>query len=125
MRVAQRLEAERGEVAPSAAPIGLAIQQLGTRERKHHERRRHPRERYVLDEIEQRIRGPVDILENDDQRTPRGEHLDQQAPSGEHLFAVAPLRLRRVAECDADERREAARILVGVARGGERITHVR
>ena len=79
----------------------------------------------MLDEIEQRIRGPVDILENDDQRTARGEHLDQQAPRGKHLFAVAPLRLRRVAKRDADERREAARILVGVAGGGERVTHVR
>ena len=67
----------------------------------------------------------MEILEDDHQRPVRGERLDEQAPCAEHLVAVAPLRFRRVAERDTDERRKPARVRVRVAGAGERIAHAR
>jgi len=55
----------------------------------------------VFDQIQERVRRPVQILEDDDQRSIGGERLNEQAPRGEDLVAVATLGICLLYTSDA------------------------
>ena len=84
----ERLEQQlRGGPAP-AAPARPPVEQLVAREADQHQRRPHPL-REVLDRVEHAVVGPVDVLERDHQRPPRGDRLDARAKRREERFAQA------------------------------------
>ena len=65
---AQRLELDRGRAHAAAAPAGADVEQLGPREADEQQRRlAHPGGE-VLDQLEQRLLGPVDVLEDEHER---------------------------------------------------------
>src|SRR5919106_2090073 len=70
----QRLELDRGRPDTASAPPRSRVEQLRSRETQDQERRAHPVGE-VLDEIEQRFLGPVDVLEEEDERLHVAERL--------------------------------------------------
>ena len=63
----QRLERDRGRVAPPAAPTGAAVEQLVARQADDQGGAAHPA-RQVLDQVEHALVGPVDVLDRDHHR---------------------------------------------------------
>ncbi len=87
----ERLEREREVIATSAAPVRPSVEQLRTGEDDHEDRRIGPGLHDVLDEIEQAVRRPMEILEDDHQRSaPRGQ-LDRIAPRREQGCTIGDL----------------------------------
>ena len=85
VRRQQRPERERGAVGLAAAPLGPALEQLGARGGdEQHRRVRGPLDE-IVDEVEQAVVGPVDILKQEDQRPLLGQRLEQRPPRGELL----------------------------------------
>src|SRR5919106_764187 len=70
----QRLELDRGRPDTASAPPRSCVEQLRSRETEYEERRADPVGE-VLDEIEQRLLGPVDVLEEEDKRLHVAERL--------------------------------------------------
>jgi hypothetical protein len=71
----------------SATPLGPALEQLGPGGGdEQHRRVRGPLDEMV-DEVEQAVVGPVDILEEEDQRALLCQRLEQRPPGGEVLRA--------------------------------------
>src|SRR5919106_1305934 len=70
----QRLELDRGRPDTASAPPRSCVEQLRSRETEYEERRADPVGE-VLDEIEQRLLGPVDILKEEDKRLHVAERL--------------------------------------------------
>ena len=60
----------------------------------------------MLEELEHRRVGPVEVLDHQDQRVGGGHGLDEPAPGGEEL---GPLGLDRVRAGDAEQRASRAR----------------
>ncbi len=120
---AQRFEADGRKVAPPAAPLRTAIEEFRAGEGDHDERRRRTRQRHVLDEIEEAVAGPVEVLEHHHDRPASRECLDQQAPRGKELVPVALLGLGGAAEGRPDEPRETVGVGGRLSRGGERVAH--
>ncbi len=56
----------------------------------------------VLEEVEQREIGPVQILDDEHRRIPLGDRLEERAPRGERLCALDARR-----RLEADERQQA------------------
>jgi hypothetical protein len=54
----------------------------------------------VVDEVEQVVVCPVQVLEDEHERALVGETLEEAAPRGEGLAACVSLRLRTAAEAD-------------------------
>ena len=88
----QRLERDRGRVAPAAAPAGAALEQLVAGQADEQQRRPDPA-RQVLDQVEHSLVGPVDVLEREHERAAPGDRLDHGADGGEERLAH-PLRVR-------------------------------
>ena len=75
VRIAEGLELDRRRAHAAAAPVGADVEQLRTREAEDHQRAvTHPLG-HVLDQLEQRLLGPVDVLEDEDQRLRLGHQL--------------------------------------------------
>ena len=64
----QRLELDRGRANATAAPAGTQVEQLGPGEADEQERRLSNPGRQVLDQLEQRLLGPVDVFEDEHER---------------------------------------------------------
>ena len=95
----QWLEQDRRGVELAAAPRRTVVQELGTR-RADEEDRRVPRQvGDRLDEVEQGRLGPVDVVDEDDERPLVGEVLQRATERPDELF----LGRRRLETDEADE----------------------
>ena len=106
--LAERAEEDRREVAAPAAPGRARAAQLGPR-RAHEEQRPLRSVGELLEQVEQRRVGPVDVVDHDDERLALGEHREQRAPRAVQLDAerrrLEPRELL-VAGVEADRERE-------------------
>ena len=84
----ERLEEERAEAARARAPAGVAIGQLRPGERDHEDRLVPRPLEQVLDELDERGVGPLDVLEDQDDGALLGHALEEQPPAGEEILAV-------------------------------------
>ena len=92
----ERLELDRRRAHAPAAPPGTRVEQLGPREADDEDGRPHPVGE-VLDEVEERRLGPVDVLEQEDQRLHVGDPLHDLARRPRDLLRAA-LSLERLHE---------------------------
>ena len=90
----QRIELDRGRAHAAPAPAGARVEELGPREAEDQDRRANP-VGDVLDEVEQRRLGPVDVLEEQDQRLYVGDALHDLARRPRDLLRAA-LALERL-----------------------------
>ena len=125
----QRVERERGEVAQVRAPARVALRDVRPREGDDVDRMAPRPVEQVLDELDQRRVGPVDVLEDHDHRELVGHPLDEQAPRREEILTVRrhavgqaeqvlqpwldELALVRVGDDLGQHRRQLRRRLVG------------
>ena len=129
----QRLERDRGRVAPPAAPARAAVEQLVASQADDQGGAAHPA-RQVLDQVEHALVGPVDVLERDHHRVLPAHRLDQGAHRGEQAVAgllrvvhVVDAGGHRVlgrgldAERASDRRGDSFRRLVGLGVGDDRL----
>ena len=87
----ERLELDRRRANAASTPARPGVEQLGPREAEDQHRRAHP-VRDVLDEVEQRRLGPVDVLEEEDQRLNVRDPLHHLARGpGDLLRAALPV----------------------------------
>ena len=101
LQVGQRPQRDPGRRRVAAAPARLALQQLGPG-RGHDQQGQVGRALdQVLQELEHRLVGPVQVLDHQDQRAGGGDGLDEPPPGGEQL---GPLRFDRVGAGDPEQR---------------------
>ncbi len=88
--VGQRLEGEPDERPLTAAPARSALDQLWPGQRD--DRHRHARApvEHVVDEVEQAGIGPMEILEQEDDGSGRGDPLEERSPRTEQFLARRP-----------------------------------
>jgi hypothetical protein len=98
----QRRERDRRGVALAAAPRGLALEQLGPSGAEEEERNRRAPVEQVLEELEERVVGPVQVLDDEHARSPGRELLEEPAPRGERLLTTC----RHAVGLGGDERGE-------------------
>ena len=103
--VGERRERDRQRVRLAAAPARPPLQELGARGAEHEQRHAARALDELVDEVEQRVVGPVQILEHEHQRPPLGQRLEEAAPGGERLSA---LRSPRSSSAETDERPQMA-----------------
>ena len=89
--VRQRLELDRGRAHASSTPPRPLLEQLGSRQADDEKRRADP-VREVLDQLEQGLLGPVDVLEEEHERLHVGERHHDLARRPRDLLR-APLAL--------------------------------
>ena len=102
--VVERRQGERGRVRLSPAPAGAAREQL--RSRGAHDEDRHtscPVDQ-VVDEVEEPLVRPVEILEDEDERALFGDAFEESPPGGERLRP--PVSVQLLLALDSDERAE-------------------
>ena len=87
----QRFEKDRTEVALSASPACPALSEVGTRGTDEEERAGDA-VRELLEQVEQRVVRPVDVLDDDDCRTVHGETGEERPP---RLVGLEPHLARR------------------------------
>jgi hypothetical protein len=101
----ERRERDECRVALAAAPAGPAVEELGARSAEDEDRHvRRPVDE-VVDEVEEAVVRPVQILEDEDERSLIGERLHETTPGGEGL--VSRFRSAGMA-AQADERPQVA-----------------
>ena len=117
--VGERGERECRRVELAAAPARSAFEELRPRRRDDEQRNvRHPVDELV-EEVEEALVGPVDVLDDDDERPLLGEPFEEAAPGGERLVSAIAAELRFAGEPDEREQmRLDARL---VARARERV----
>ena len=99
----QRIEVDRGRVALAAAPGRALLEELGASGGDDHDRALCP-VGHVVDEVQQAVIGPVDVVQHEDQRVAGGEALEEAAPGLEQLLAAHVARF-----AGADERPQLRR----------------
>ena len=104
----QRLEVQRAEVALPRPPAGPAIVQLGPRHGDDEQRMVARPLEQVLDEVQQRGVGPLQILEREHDRVGAREALEEQSPGREQILAGARRLLRDRAAGQGGARRTRA-----------------
>ena len=87
VQAGQRLEPQR-RLRPRQ-PLRPSLRQLGPRDAEEQHACGSEADREVLDQVEQRLLGPVDVVEHCDERLLAGEILEQAPRRGEHLVARA------------------------------------
>jgi hypothetical protein len=124
--VAERLQPDGGAGRP---PAGPPLQQLGPGGHHHQQRDRLAasarRFQQPLDEVEQGVVGPVQVLKGEDQRPRRRQSVQEPAPGGELLLAVGGGRrcLQRGGGVDADQAAQVPGDPGGGRRVGDRRGH--
>ena len=98
LRIGERRERDRRRVALAASPPGAAIEKLGSSRTDQHERNAARPIRHVVDEVEQIVVGPVEILEDEDERIRLGDRLEESPPGGERLAPAVCARLASPAQ---------------------------
>ena len=117
--VGQRGERERRGVELAAAPARAAFEELGPRRRDDEQRDVRDPVDELVEEVEEALVRPVDVLDDDDERTLLGETLEEAAPGGEGLVSAIASQLCVAGE--AEEREEMRLDARLVARAGERV----
>ena len=103
-----------------ARPVGPVLQELGARDANQEDRRIHGPLGEVLDQVEERGLGPVNVLEEDDQGPFAGERHEQASGRPEDLLT---LRFRRDADRVSEAFSERPRLLsVGEQVTGRELT---
>jgi hypothetical protein len=92
------LEQERGRVQLAATPCRPGVEQLGPREAQQHERRVAREVGDVLDEREQRRLGPLEVVEDHEQRL-RARGVLEGAAGGPERLLARRLRQHGVGVC--------------------------
>ena len=75
----ERLEQHGRRVQLAAAPAGPPVEQLRPRHAEQQDRRIAAQVGDVLDQIEERLLAPVDVVEHDDERPSHSDRLEQLA----------------------------------------------
>ncbi len=117
--VGQRRERKRRRVELAAAPARAALEELRPRRRDDEQRDVRQPVDELVEEVEEALVRPVDVLDDDDERTLLGETLEEAAPGGERLVAAIASELCFAGE--AEEREEMRLDARLVARAGERV----
>ena len=78
---------DRGAAGHRCSPVGTSIEQLGPRRAQDEHGRVAVLSRQVLDELQHRVVGPVQVLDHQDERATLGERLQVAGPRPEALFA--------------------------------------
>ena len=123
--LAERAEENGREVAAAAAPGGARAGQRGTR-RADEEERAAGSVGDLLEQVEERRVGPVDVVDHDDERLALGEHREQRAPGAVQLdtergrLEPGELLVARV-ETDRERERSGRVRQIGEKLGGERL----
>ncbi len=86
--VGEAFEVDTREAADSGAPRWSVVEQLGTGEREDEDGVGPRPCRHVLDEVEQARIGPLEVLEDEDDRGSLGDPLEESPPGGEQLVAL-------------------------------------
>ena len=102
---------ERLEPHVRALPLRPLLEQLRPGDAEEQDRCVAAPAAHVLDEVEQHRLGPVDVLQDDEQRPLPGEELEQPAHGPEEL-----LRRRQLPRPPSTRRRSTTRCCVGIAR---------
>ena len=85
----ERIEPHRDRAAPIRAPARSAFEQLRAGEGDHEDRVAPAPVEEVLDEVEQAVVGPLEVLEDEGDRARRGDPLEERPPGREELLAAA------------------------------------
>jgi hypothetical protein len=93
----ERLQVDGRESAPARAPGGPPLRQLRPRERHYEDRVAARPLEQVLDEVEQALVGPLQVLEDHHDRVGVRQPLEEQTPRREELLT---LRLLAAAEAE-------------------------
>ena len=102
----QRRQGDRHRVPLAAAPAGTPVEQLGAGRADDQQRHRPGPLDQVLDELEHRVVGPLQVLEQKHEGPVRRQALEESPPGGEELVLV--VGGRGLAPRQPDERRQAA-----------------
>ena len=89
---------ERRRVSLAAAPAAAAVEQLGPRRRDDQHRHVRGPFREVVDEVEQAVVRPVQILEDEHERAALGDRLEEAPPRRERLACGGRSIARRARE---------------------------
>ena len=100
--VRERRERDRLRVALAAAPAGPPLEQLGARGADDEQRHAGDAVDELVDEVEQPVVGPVQVLEHEHGRATLGQRLEEAAPRRDRLARAG--RRRAVAGAEPDER---------------------
>ena len=92
LALGQRPEIDRDRPSPPTSPARARLEQLGTRKTHDQHRRVVDPVREVLDEVEQRILGPVDVLEAEHERLRLGEAHRPLLGGPRDLLPASPAR---------------------------------
>ena len=116
--VAERLEVDRREVPLSGAPVRSAVAQLGPCQREHVDRVVSRPVEEVLDEVEQRRVGPLQVLEEHHDRIRVAQALEEEPPGGEEILTVAGLAVAGAEElCESRLEESQLGLVDELARG--------
>ena len=85
----ERRQRDRRRVALAASPARSAVEELRTRRAEHEERCVLDPLGQLVDEVEQLVAGPVQVLEDEDERAMLGERLEKASPRRERLLPRA------------------------------------
>ena len=109
----ERLELRRGGAQAAAAPARANVEQFRTGEAEDHQRRVLDALGQVLDQLEQRLLGPVDVLEDEDQRPRVGELGSPLARCPGDLL-LAPLGLDSLEHADGEREQVGNRVVAAL-----------
>jgi hypothetical protein len=87
--IRQRLEGQAGEVALAGAPVRPRVEELGPRQAEHVDRGVSAPLDQVVDEGQQPGVGPLQVLEDHDDRGLLGDALEERPPGPEELILAA------------------------------------
>ena len=104
----QALERQRRVRGQAASPGGPLAEQLGPREGEQEQRHVLDARGERLEQVEEAVVGPVDVVEHQQRRLARRERLDEDAGGEEERLAVGCVAVA----ADPDEHREVARVLL-------------
>src|SRR5438477_513265 len=91
--VGERLERQREVIPLAAAPALAPVEQLGPGEGDHEHPGVPARLHDELDQVEEAVARPVEVLEHEDERLRSGRDLDRRPPRAEERGAVDDLLL--------------------------------
>src|SRR5207248_8982879 len=82
----ERVEVDGGGIALPAAPGGTLLKQLRAGGGDDHDRSLRP-VRYVIDEVQEPVIGPLDVVQDQDEWIAGGEAFQEATPGLEQLLA--------------------------------------
>ena len=106
LRIRERGEGDGGGVPLSSTPARATLEQLGPGRAHDEQGDAGHAVREGVDEVEQRVVGPVEVLEDEHGRPLLGQRLDESTPGPERL--VEARLSRRSGQLDAGQREEVA-----------------